>query len=392
MWRKVDEGEEKEKLKMNVSDVITRLNHLGLDVQKKTKTGHYKVYDPKTGAWLFDVASTPSDPNWHYNIARNLRRMGLQLESKKFKDRSRQGNRKAAVDLDALHRAQEAARAAGEREPQLSDLDDAPPTSPLWNRSKQSGSRPLTSEAQREVIENMEARADTARVQYVRGRLQNFMMEKGDDLTAKAKARFPASRPGTGKIAEFARVAIYEVAPARSIRCWKNTSSAEQAVSKFLRDDTMGMSVWGLALVEATMDHVNGMKWGTYEIPDSARYPDAEEPESEKGEAAVTIQVGTPLEIAEELAVDEVQAEVLEEASKPEGIEVPVIKVAPPKPDDAKSHVAPIEAYRDGQITGYRERYIEVLLKMLENGKHSDEVVAMEIMPRLDKLLLGEDR
>lgn len=364
MRRQIDKGEKAEV--MEVKEVLTRLANLGLEIRGRSASGHHKVYDPNTGAWLFDVANSPGDPNWHYNIARNLRRMGLTLEIEKVKQK---GGRKPlpAVDLDALHRAQEAARAAGEREPQLADLDNAPPTSPLWRRT----GKALTSVAQTEVIENMSARAEDSKLIYLRSRLENFFMEKGDELSARARERSPRLGKGKGAKAEFIRIAIEEVGPQRNLRVWKSVDSGQQTLGYFMKNENSGMSHWTRKIIEATMDHIEGLKWGTVN----------------GGEAVeeANIIVVTPEEVAEitqaekdEIDSDEAQAEA-DDRVEPEDKTYITI----PSP-----HFA-VEAYREGQITGYKERYVEVLLKMLENGKHSDEVVAMEIMPRLDKLLLG---
>jgi hypothetical protein len=67
--------------------------------------------------------------------------------------------------------------------------------------------------------------------------------------------------------------------------------------------------------------------------------------------------------------------------------------VAPPKPPDAKESVAPVEPWKpyDQQpMSDYKSRYVEQLLKMLESGEYSDTVVAEEVLPRLDKLLLED--
>lgn len=356
---------------MKVAEVLTRLRELGLDVsEKKTRAGHYKVYDPKTGAWLLDISGTPSDMNWYHQVSRDLRRIGLSLDGSKVRRKSGVVKH-PAVDLEALRKAQEAARAAGEREPQLSDLDEAPSTSPLWKRVKVSGGTVLSSEAQQEVITNMVPRAESNRVKYLRGRLQNFMLEKGDELDKAARKRKPNTRPGMGRIAEFARVAHFEVAPARGLRTWKNESSASQAVLRFMKDENTGMSLWGLALIEATMDHVNGMKWGTYEIPEPEKYPiaaEVEEAELVGFDAGIEVG-GTTHEPPEEPQQEEPEDE-------------------PVKPEPKEREPQPIAA--NSKAT-YKDRYIEQLLKMLESGNHTEEVIVIEVMGRLDKLLLEDN-
>jgi hypothetical protein len=268
----------------------------------------------------------------------------------------------------------------------------------LWNRvvvSGSSGKNQLGVEAESEVIDNMVARADTARVKYVRGRLENFMMEKGDELAARARKRFPNTRPGMGKIAEFARVAMYEVAPARNIRSWKTQAAAEQSVSKFLRDENMGLSVWSMALIEATMDHINGMKWGVYEIPKTEDELDAEivrqRDETDTGERIAIEDLQAQADVTEAVEDAAESVESVESVKKPRRTSRRL--VAPPKPPDAKESVAPVEPWKpyDQQpMSDYKSRYVEQLLKMLESGEYSDTVVAEEVLPRLDKLLLED--
>jgi hypothetical protein len=352
----------RKKPKMKVSEVLTRLRELGLDVSEKTKTGHYKVSDPKTGALLLDISGTPSDMNWYHQVSRDLRRIGLSLDASKVRRKSGVVKH-PAVDLEALKKAQEAARAAGEREPQLSDLDEAPSTSPLWKRTRLASVTVLNNAAQQEVITNMVPRAESNRVKYLRGRLHNFMLEKGDELDKAARKRNPNTRPGMGRIAEFARVAHYEVAPAREMRSWKNDGSAAQAIHRFTKTENSGMALWGLALIEATMDHINGMKWGTYEIPEPEKYPIA-------------------AEVEEAEAAKEDEPVIPEEPQQNEPEDEPV------KPDSGL-WVSSSNIVRE--LPSHKDRYIEALLKMLESGSISDEVIAMEVMPRLDKLLLQED-
>jgi hypothetical protein len=286
---------------MKLKEVLIRLNRLGLDV-RKARAGHYKVYD-QSHTLLFDVSGTPRDQNWYHGVERDLQKFGLSLYKQD------------------------------------------------------------TETQESEVVEKMVEKAPISRVQWVRGRLENFMLEKGDELAVKARKRFPNTRPGRGKHSEFARVAIYEVAPATKLRAWKSQSSAEQSVSHFLRNKETGMSMWALDLIETTMSYINeNPEWGNYEIPQA----------DEDDDLVDRIDGSSPASRREDTA----------QAEKPE-----LHVIGEPLPE---GKVDEIDADEVGTINPtYRERYIEALLKMLENGKHSDEVVAMEIMPRLDKLLLG---
>jgi hypothetical protein len=285
---------------MKLKEVLTRLNRLGLDVDK-TRAGHYKVYD-QSHKLLFDVSGTPRDQNWYHGVERDLRKIGLSLYKQD------------------------------------------------------------TETQESEVVEKMVERAPITRVMLVRSRLENFMHEKGDELAAKARIRFPNTRPGKGVHSEFARVAIYEVAPITKLRAWKGQSSGEQAVSHFLRNKETGLSVWALNLIEATMGYINeNPEWGNYEIP-----------QADEDDLVDRIDGSSPASRREDAA----------QAEKPE-----LHVIGEPLPEGKVDEIGADEV---GTINPtYRERYIEALLKMLENGKHSDEVVAMEIMPRLDKLLLG---
>ena len=295
---------------MKKKEVLTRLNRLGLKTVK-TKAGHYKVY-AKSGMFMFDVSGSPSDENWFHGVERDLRKWGLSF------DKGRNGT---------------------------------------------------ITETQESEAEIMTTTAPISRVKLVRGRLENFMSEKGDELVAKAHERFPATRPGKGKYAEFARVAFYEVAPATNLRRWKNRASAEQTISYFLRHQDAGMSVWALDLIETTMGYINeNPEWGNYEME-----PTIEEAKAQV-EKALETEIYRP---SESDNADEAEAE--KDARAEEDY------------DPSEWSRSPVEAYREGQITGYKERYVVSLLNMLESGKHSDEVVAMEILPRLDKLLLGSD-
>jgi hypothetical protein len=351
-------AKEKEKeVALDVKSVLRRLDHLGLEI--RPGGNHWKVYHPQSGAWLFDVSKSPSDYNWHYNIVRHMKRVGLDFHATPKGKRGFRGkNRHTAVDLVALKLAQDKAAAAGERIPQLADLDDAPPTSPLWKRDSHGA---FVKDAEQEVITNMAIRAEAARVSYVRGRLRNFMSEKGDALAEAARKRFPSTRPGSGANSEFARIAIYEVAPARNMRTWKNFESAQQSVGAFLKHDDSGLSVWALNLIDATIDHINGLKWGYYELESGEKVEPVQEPVVEPEPEQAGISLG-PV---------------------PEPEPVPVTDLT----DQLERQR---EQEREPALNGLKERYADVLLTMLAEGSYRDENEFLQIMQRLDKIILGE--
>ena len=142
-------------------ELIKQLGTLGLSVRKDTGLGHYKVYDPDTNAWLFNVSNSPSDVNWHHNIKRHLRRLGLLdvVITKKTK-------KTGGIDLGALKLAQEKARAAGAHIPTLEDTED---DVEFFKRIK-TGSGGYSTIAQEGAIDNMVAKADSSRLHSTRAR------------------------------------------------------------------------------------------------------------------------------------------------------------------------------------------------------------------------------
>jgi regulator of protease activity HflC (stomatin/prohibitin superfamily) len=135
------------------------------------------------------------------------------------------------------------------------------------------------------------------------------------------------------------------------------------------------------------MDHVNGMKWGIYEIPEKVELLTDEE----RDRIASNImkhEAETNRRINEARAAEEAEAEKIV-ASSDEDAEI-LDEIAQPgleEPDPAEWSRSLVK-----ELPSYKDRYIEQLLKMLESGKHSDEVIVIEVMGRLDKLLLGEDK
>lgn len=356
---------------MDVSDVLKRLGHLGLEVRPGGK--HWKVYHPSTGVWLFDVSKTPTDPNWHYNILRHLRRLGLSFEKVKKRGAMRRG-KGIAVDLVALKKAQDQAAAVGEHIPCLADLDEAPPTSPLWKRVSNIGNtRLLSHEAQQEVINNMAPRADARRTQLSRDRLRKLFEERGDQLEGRARERSAKGmRKGKGAKAEFVRIAINEVAPKRGIQAWKSEDSGQQTISRFLKqddNDASGLTLWTLTLIDATMDHIEGLQWGI----DPSRIKPQLSAQEVAGMEAHSPGADT---IDEADLVDRYDGtSPRDRGEEPEPYVLPVKEVEVDEP------------LRDPQL---RERYANVLLLMLESGVGTeDSEILKTILDRLDKLVLN---
>jgi len=354
---------------MEVKDMLKRLQQLGLQV--KPGSNHWKIYHPTTGVWLFDVSKSPSDANWYFNIRRHLKRVGLSLEAKKVKKVYRPGKRHMAVDLVALKKAQDQAAAAGEHIPSLSDLDEAPPGSPLWKRVKMASNvRQLTQDAQEESMQNMAPRANARRTQLSRIRLRKLLEgAHGAALESRARERAPTLPKGRGAKAEFVRIAMEEVAPARGIQAWKSDASGQQSLSSFLKQDDdspSSLTLWALTLIDATMDHIEGLKWGVYDKP----------PTELSSEELAGLEAHSP-------GADVVDAKVLEAIDHP--VEEPV-----EEPTMSEELVMAVE-----HRPSLKDRYASILLDILERRATSsdEQAVAMTvaIMDRLDKLVLDED-
>jgi hypothetical protein len=58
------------------------------------------------------------------------------------------------------------------------------------------------------------------------------------------------------------RVAIEEVAPPRGLRVWKSQESGEMTVRKLTGSPEGNVQDWVLDLMEATCDHLDGLRWG----------------------------------------------------------------------------------------------------------------------------------
>lgn len=199
---------------------------------------------------------------------RHLRRLGLLRDKKLRKKGERRARRKSAVDLQALKRAQDAAIAAGERPPTLDDLEDS---TEFFTRIT---SDMYSDEAQEEAFSIMVASAEAPRVNYVKQRLAKFLETHDEELSKRASKRAKgkggrALGEGKGARAEFVRIAIDEVASKRGIRAWKSVPSGQQTLYQLLEKDQKGLSLWVLELLEATMDHIEGLKWN--EVDESVR-------------------------------------------------------------------------------------------------------------------------
>ena len=269
----------------SVKEVIEQCEGLGLVVeQNQAVSSHtlWNIVEPKTGTILTGISShagrSGGDPNWFHNIRRMLRRAGYVLDfrpdqQKRMRDgqgpqKSRKGKGLPAIDLDALARAQAAARAAGEHVPTIDDLDEHPE---FLSRSKigpNPKNHPLSDEAIDVKVEIMAPKAETPRFNATVARLKKLLEEKGAALETQARERFAAegkrySVPeGRGARSEFVRIAIHEVAPARNLQAWKSESSGQQTLYTILDKGSKGATLWAVNLIEATMDHIDGLRWG----------------------------------------------------------------------------------------------------------------------------------
>jgi hypothetical protein len=288
---------------MEVREVLRKCTDVGLIVQV-TGSGHYKIHHPESGAWLFNVSSTPSDPNWFWSVRRHFRRLDLPwiLDSK----HKRKVKNRPAVDLVALAKAQRLARERGEREPQLADLDETT-TSEFWSKNKQVGGM-YTDQAMDEVIENMAPRAEAARANLARARAKNIMISKRSVLEEKAKAASGAKYlPPRGEyhIPGFA-IALMEVSEQRNMRTFTTVSAAKQSLYRFINKDDNAITNWALAVIEATIDHLDGLKWGVDEaykkqvehLEEVPRAPSAiplPEPEPTTPQEEFGVEINTPV-------------------------------------------------------------------------------------------------
>ena len=325
-------------IRKDVKEVIDLVTNLGLEPVIESGSEHYKVRDPKTQAFLFGISSTPSDPNWRWMIMRHLRRLGYLRDARFTKSRTgrrtkqeKKRRAKPAIDLAALKAAQVAAEAAGERIPTLDDLEDS---TEFFTRIR-GKNREFSEEAQEEMISIMAATADAPRVRYVRQRLEKLLDTRSSELEEKARKRFEAEGrkitipAGRGARAEFVRIAINEVASKRGIRAWKSEASGQQTLTNFLGDAKGSIQVWAADLLEATMDHIDGLKWNEIDesrkkavtpAPETA-FQSKIEPESEPEPAPATIpwQEEVYVEVPREPDIRTRYAEALLDILKSEG-------------------------------------------------------------------------
>lgn len=259
----------------SVAEVVAQIEKVGLVVQKNpSKHSHtmWDIVDPKSGTILTGISGHADkqggDHNWHFNIRRILRKAGFQIEfggeGKKKKNRAGH-KRKPAIDLDALKKAQDQAIAAGHRPPLLEDIEGE---KEFLTRGKYGNVEQFTEEATGEVIHDMTASAEAPRVYATVERLKKCLDLRGPELSKRAEKRqmeksghLRGFKPGTGATTEFVRTAMEDVAPARGLRAWKSLGSGQQTMHAILKAEKPGMSMWTLALIEATMDHLDGLKW-----------------------------------------------------------------------------------------------------------------------------------
>ena len=268
---------------------------------------------------------------------RHLRRLGL-LKSDKKKQNHRYRS-KAAIDLIALKLAQDRAAASGERIPTLDDLEDS---TEFFTRIKKSNTIQYSEDAQEEAIALMAPSAEAPRVNSTKQRLQKFLIEHEDQLKASAIERRGSTKGGQSPVVEFVNIAIEDVAPKRNLKAWRSVSAGQQAVYALQRGK--GVSLWAINLIEATMDHLEGMRWG---VDDFAR--------------------------AEVVEPTPWLPPAVEEPSEPEP--TPLLALVPDE------NVSTLEITSTEDVI--RERYAEALLEILKNDGSG---TSPEILGRLDKL------
>lgn len=278
----------------SVSDVIKKIEGAGLEVRQNPSKGSHTLWDvvdPKSGTILTGISSHADrkggDSNWHWNIRRILRQAGFQIDfdGGRRQNRSIKGapRKTTAVDLEALARAQAQAAANGERIPLLDDLDEHPE---FLRRMKTGPSAPAyyTNEAQDWMIGQMATKADAPKVKFTVDRLRKFFDERGHELDQRARERLARQGKrvtipeGKGARGEFVRTAIEDVAPVRDLQAWKSVSSGQQTLYTLLDKNATGMALWTMNLLNATMDHLEGLQWGV----DESRKKQKSEPAKDK--------------------------------------------------------------------------------------------------------------
>lgn len=330
----------------DVQEMVNLCKGLGLRVAFETGSAHYTVRDPDSDAKLFYISSTPSDSNFKYEIARHLRRLGLlkgNLKFGKFKTIKRK-KRYGPIDMVALRKAQAQAESAGERIPLLEDIDGD------HTFLRQTASRlpaGYTTEAQQEAIDTMAIKA-TPRSNATKQRLRKTLEEKKMTNT------------------EFVKIAM-EVAEERDLRGWKTLNQGQAAIGKFRNEDGSTMQIWGINLVEATLDKIDGLKWG---IDESRRKDSEPQPEPEP----------TASDDAEEL-VSELTAHFVTEETLGNILDNFRVQIENLITEKMSGFVAvPVEV-----TDNWRDKYAEVLLARLADTESTDDPEIY--MSRLDKLV-----
>jgi hypothetical protein len=235
--------------------------------------GHYKVYEKRTGAWLFDFSGSPSDMNWHRMLRRQLRAWGLHwINIEGRTSRSISKGVGPQLDTEALARAQQSAIAAGMEPPRLEDFLDS------WQpKATATGYRDQDIER---VIDGMNADETAPRYVRTRERVGSVIERYGDRLVEdKRKAKVEQGIIG-GRVsarAEFVHHA-FEVAEKRDMWCWPSNSAGVDSVRRFV-DDKTEVSIAAMNLMEATCDVIESLyQWGKDEEP-----PEATEEAAETG-------------------------------------------------------------------------------------------------------------
>lgn len=317
--------------KTDVQEMVNLCKGLGLRVAFETGGAHYTVRDPSSDAKLFYISSTPSDSNFKYEIARHLRRLGLlkgNLKFGKFKTVTRK-KKYGPIDLVALKKAQQQAESAGERIPLLEDIEG---DHTFFRRYRLGNVSVYTNEAQQEAIDNMTMKL-TPRGSATKARLRKTLEEKEMSHS------------------KFVRIAMAE-GDRRGLRVWPSLNAGQAAIGKFANEDNKTLQLWGINLIEATLDHIDGLKFDTEPTLDEERNPVVELVHGEY------ITEETLLNILDNFRV---QIE-----NKVEDIVVNA------------SNSIPITT------NGLRDRYADTLLKLLETNPSME---LDTVMRRLDKLV-----
>lgn len=159
--------------------------------------------------------------------------------------------------------------------------------------------------------------------------------------------------------ADFVRTAL-QVGEDRGLRTWPSLNSGQQSLGAFKNDDDSTLQIWGMNLIEATLDKLEGLRFDTGPPQDETVEPTRDDLDRDRVAELVTHYV-----------TEETLGNILA------NFKVEIINTIT---DDIRQ-----EVFEGAPSNGsdLRERYANTLLKLLE----TDTSELPEILNRLDKLV-----